>query len=314
MKKAFYLAGLMILAASCSKDSYQADSPAMVPASIEASIAQTRVSIDGATPKWQSGDRMAVFTTTGSLCPAFTTTGSGSTATFSGTKPDGSTLAFAVYPYSCAVSANQGTYTLTVPAQQDGSIANGIMAAKAGTDGEGLVFSNLLSVIKLNVPSSLGVRKIEILGETAVSGNFTVDGSSLSVSVPSSPSDDDMRLSVSGTLSGDIYVCMLPSAGRKLQMTLTNASGESVLLSKDLSSAMTGGHIKDLGTVPTTIQFSKVALLGESTTSQSYSSVSQPSKPQLTNGGFETWTIDGANLPNNWNSFQTASGGFKGSA
>lgn len=31
---------------------------------------------------------------------------------------------------------------------------------------------------------------------------------------------------------------------------------------------------------------------------------------QVTNGDFETWTLDGDNLPNNWNSFQTADGGY----
>lgn len=31
---------------------------------------------------------------------------------------------------------------------------------------------------------------------------------------------------------------------------------------------------------------------------------------QVTNGDFETWTLDGDNLPNNWNSFQTADGSF----
>ena len=326
MKKILFLAGMVILAASCTKDSLQTGlpelTPAMVPASIEASIApeadpdapQTKVSISGASPKWQPGDRIAVFTTAGVKCPAFTTTGSGSTATFTGTKPDGSTLAFAVYPYSAAVSASQGTYTLSVPAEQDGTIANGIMAAKAGSEGSGMVFSNLLSVIKMNIPSSLNVRKLEILGDVAVSGSFTVNGTSLTVSVPASPSDADKRLTVSGTLSGDVFACILPSTGRRLQMTLTNASGEAVLISKDLNSALAGGRIKDLGTVPAGLKFSKVALLGGNTSSQSYSSASQPSKPQVTNGGFETWTIDGVNLPNNWNSFQTASGRWAGQA
>ncbi len=31
---------------------------------------------------------------------------------------------------------------------------------------------------------------------------------------------------------------------------------------------------------------------------------------QIPNGDFETWTFDGENLPNNWNSFQTATGNF----
>ena len=37
-------------------------------------------------------------------------------------------------------------------------------------------------------------------------------------------------------------------------------------------------------------------------------------RPQITNGDFETWTIDGANLPNYFNSFQTADGLFSGLA
>jgi len=37
-------------------------------------------------------------------------------------------------------------------------------------------------------------------------------------------------------------------------------------------------------------------------------------RPQITNGDFETWTYDGANLPNNFNSFQTADGKYAGTA
>ena len=33
-------------------------------------------------------------------------------------------------------------------------------------------------------------------------------------------------------------------------------------------------------------------------------------KPQIPNGDFETWTYDGENLPNNWNSFRTADGTY----
>ena len=37
-------------------------------------------------------------------------------------------------------------------------------------------------------------------------------------------------------------------------------------------------------------------------------------RPQITNGDFETWTFDGTNLPNYFNSFQTADGLFSGLA
>ena len=33
--------------------------------------------------------------------------------------------------------------------------------------------------------------------------------------------------------------------------------------------------------------------------------------PQVPNGDFETWTYDGANLPNNWNSYSTGEGSYK---
>ena len=36
--------------------------------------------------------------------------------------------------------------------------------------------------------------------------------------------------------------------------------------------------------------------------------------PQITNGDFETWTFDGENLPNYFNSFQTADGTWAGTA
>ena len=42
------------------------------------------------------------------------------------------------------------------------------------------------------------------------------------------------------------------------------------------------------------------------------SNVMAQGQPQVPNGDFETWTYDGENLPNNWNSFQTADGGLAG--
>ena len=313
MKRLIVISGclaLLVAAASCVKKAVETDFPtpenAMVQASVSAVIADTKVSLSGVSPRWEAGDRIAVFTTDGTLCPAFTTSDSGTTATFSGTKPEGSTLAFAVYPYSAAVSASGSSYTISVPAEQDGSIGSAVMAASA--DGDVLRFSNLCSVIKLSVPASLGVRKIEVIGDNALSGSFTVS-SSLAVTAPSSPSDAEKRVSVSSSsnLSGEVLIAVIPSSSKKLQMVLTNASGKAALVSNDLGSALAAGHIKNLGSVPTSLSFNEIALIGSSTGTQSYTSVSQPSKPQLTNGDFETW-LDSGNLPYNWNSFQTAGG------
>ncbi|MBP5484302.1 MAG: PCMD domain-containing protein [Bacteroidaceae bacterium] len=42
------------------------------------------------------------------------------------------------------------------------------------------------------------------------------------------------------------------------------------------------------------------------------SNVMADDQPQVPNGDFESWTFDGVNLPDNWNSFQTATGGLAG--
>ena len=299
-----------ILAASCEKNAAETDipsqEPVMVPASVTATIADTKVSLSGVSPQWSKNDQIAVYTTDGYKC-TFTTQDSGSTASFSGTKPEGSTLAFAVYPANSAVSVFSGNYTLSVSAEQDGTINSAVMAAKAGSAGDTFAFENLSCVVKLNIPSSLNVRKVELVSDSALSGSFTANGNTLAVTAPSSPADDAKSVSVSksSALSGDVFLSIIPSGTKNLQMILTNASGKCVLISKDLGSALAKGHIKNLGSVPSSVTFSDVAKIGSSTSSQSYASATQPGKPQITNGDFETWTLDGEHLPNNWNSFQT---------
>ena len=317
MKKIIYASvclAAVFAAASCEKQVVETDlinqEQQMVPASLSAGFAQTRVSIDGVSPKWTSGDRIAVFTTDGTLCPAFSTEDSGSSAKFSGTKPDGSTLGFAVYPYSAAVRASSGNYTVTIPAEQDGTIGSAVMAAScSGSDRESIAFSNLACVIKLNVPASLGVRKVEIVSDSAVSGEFTVDGN-LGITTPKTVAAGADRVSVSSgsALSGDIFISIIPSSERNLQVVLSDAAGKKALLSNRLRTSLLGGHIKNLGAVSEKLQFSEVALLGSSTSSQAVTAATQPAQPQVANGDFEQWTIDGINLPDNWNSFQTADG------
>ena len=308
---------VLFAAVSCQKQTAGAElpGPVMVPASFVADFAATRVVLDGISPSWTSTDRIAVFTADCTLCPAFTTNDSGSTAVFSGTKPDGSTLAFAVYPYSAAVSASSGKYKLTIPSEQDGTVASAVMAAAANSEGQPLTFKNLSCVVKLNVPSSLNVREVAIVSDSAVSGEFTVDAGTLAVSAPSGSdgSSREVRFSSGSTINGEVCLCVIPSSSSRLQMVLTNASGKRALLSKDLGSALSAGHLKDLGSVPATLKFNDVALLGQSTSKQEVSAATQPAKPQVTNGDFETWSVDGANLPYNWNSFQTAGGSLASS-
>ncbi|MBR1575620.1 MAG: hypothetical protein IJ654_04135 [Bacteroidales bacterium] len=319
MKKIFCIsAALALLAAtvSCEKGVVETDftpnETPMVPVTLTGTIPETRVSLDGVTPKWTAGDPIAVFTTDGTLCPAFSADQGGSTTTFSGTKPDGSTLGFALYPYSSSASCSGGSYTFTLPAEQDGTLGSAVMAAQVPA-GEGeMVFSNLCTVVKVHIPAGMKITKIEILRSDRVSGSFSVNGSTLAVTPAAAPSGADRHVVASksaGWTNEDVYLSVLPSSSKQLELLLTNAAGKMALVSKTLKTDFSAGHLKN-ATVPSGLNFSDVAKIGASTASQNYASTTQPDKPQIKNAGFEDW-LDNDNLPKYWNSFQTFENGGK---
>lgn len=325
MKKMLLISGTlaaMMATVSCEEKVVETDftqeETLMVPVTLNASFSDTedepvsRATLSGLSPFWTAGDRIAVFTTDGTLCPAFTADQGGSkTTTFSGSKPDGSTLAFALYPYSEGTCSG-GNYSFSLPATQDGTLSCAVMAAKIPAGEEAMSFSNLCTVVKVHIPSGLSVSQIELLRDDRVSGSFTVNGSTLDVTPASSPTDADKRVVVkkaSGTFTNeDVLISVLPSSSKTLELILTNSAGKTALVSKDLSAAYTAGRIKNLGSVPTNLTFSDIAKIGASTASQQYAIATQPdfTEWQIENNGFENWL--GTSLPYHWNSFLTAGG------
>lgn len=324
MKKLFLLSGCLaalIALASCEKKVVETDFPQdetlMVPVTLTGSIPETRVSLDGVTPKWTTGDRLAILTADGALCPAFTADQGGSaTTTFSGTKPDGSTLSFALFPYSSYVSQSGGNYTLSLPATQDGTLGSAMMAAKVPA-GEGeMVFSNLLTVVRVSIPSGMRITRIELQRSDRVSGSFTVNGSTLAVTPAASPTDVDKRVVVeksSGFSGEDVLISVLPSSSKQLDLILTNAEGKMALVSKTLKTDFSAGHLKT-ATVPSNLVFSDVAKIGASTASQQYAQATQINRPIIENGDFEDWTTSHSSgnttyyTPAHFNSFKQAEG------
>lgn len=57
-----------------------------------------------------------------------------------------------------------------------------------------------------------------------------------------------------------------------------------------------------------------ILLLAAVTLLSAHTQAQNANEPQIPNGDFETWTIDGTNLPNYFNSFQTADGDYAGTA
>ena len=272
------LAGFLaavIAVASCTKEIEVADSVTHAPlidVTVEGSVPATKVTIDGATPLWEKGDRIGVFTEALVLCPAFTANAGGTaTTTFSGQKPEYSVLSCAFYPYDASATCSKSGLSLTLPQKQSGTAHDAVMVA-SGNEKDGFSFHNVTSLLRLTVPASLGLRKVEVVREDRACGPFTVNTGTFAVTSTAPSTYLDSRVEVSGTsaLSGEYVLAVLPSTSKKLEMALTNNAGKVAFVSTTFKSgnAFVAGRIKNLGTVPATLTFYDAALVADPTTTQ----------------------------------------------
>ena len=283
MKTLLHITGCLaavFAVASCAKEAAEAASAAegtLVPVTIQASVpAATRTDLDGTTPVWLDGDAIGVFTSDGTLCPqAFTTDDDYSpSATFSGMKPEYSRLSMAFYPYSADAGVDGDVLTLNLPRQQGGTPADAVMVS-LGNEQNGFTFENVCCLVKMNIPSSLSVRQVEIVRNDQVSGPFTVDTSDSPFPVEglSDLSDHQDRrawVKTSYNLSGTVFLSVLPSSSTRLEMALTNASGKVGFIATDFRTGIPyeAGRIKNLGTIPAGTVFQDAALVANPTATQ----------------------------------------------
>ena len=320
MKKSTILIMGLLAFAACNKSDIQdagKDMSEFEAVTVEAGFApETKVSLSGTSPVWTAGDKISMFTSDGTQCALAADKGGSTTTTFSGMKPVGTTLTTAFFPYSASYSQSKTGFALSLPQKQDGTAANAMMMG-TGSKESGYTFVNINSVVKMNVPSSLAISKIELVRDDQVAGNFTLtsSGSSFSISSSSLVADADKRVTVSSAsvFSGDVYIATLPSSSKGYTLIFTNTSGKIAVKSGTFAKAYTAGTIKNLGTVKS-LTFGDVAAVSGTASSQLTGTLVRKTTPQILNGDFETWEFDGTNLPNNWNSFQTADGTWSGTA
>ena len=264
---------------SCGKEALTADSATrtgklkLVPVTIHASVPETKVTLPagGALPAWNAGDRIGVFTTDKVLCPAFTALDGGSTSTsFSGQKPEGSRLATAFFPYDASAVLGTSGLSLTLPESQSGRISDAVMVA-TGNENDGFTFRNVCALLRLNVPASFGIRKVEVVREDRVTGPFTVGADfSISSSEPTSYLEKRAEAASASALSGEIVLSVLPSSSKLLQMALTRTDGKVAFVHTTFTSgkAFEAGRIKNLGTVGSSMTYYDAALLGDAADKQ----------------------------------------------
>lgn len=263
--------------AACSSDDSsvdevvadQTETPVSMTFKATSASIDTRSQLTGGTQvSWTSGDCIALISmktdTESNAVASFTTTGSGTSADFTG-----SVLAskagryYAVYPYDRvqgvqAASTGSGmTATVTLPASQtalSGSFAEGLNLAyaTATTDGGTLAFSNACNVIKLqltgDIVSSATRIRLQSASSTPLSGTFSLgltDGTLTSQSTQN-------YAEISGTFSaGQSYYLVVAPASLTSGFTLTVYSGDNEISAVTGSNAatLTAGHILELGTL-----------------------------------------------------------------
>ena len=240
----------------------------LVPVTVEGTVPLTRVTLspDGNLPTWTQGDQIGIFTADKVLCPPFTAQAGGSASTaFSGQKPEYSHLATAFFPYDANATLGAAGIGLTLPQSQSGRIADAVMVG-TGNENDGFTFQNVCSVLRLQIPASLAIRKVEVVRDDRVTGPFTVSTDLRSTS--STPTSYlEKRAEVAGTpaLSGEILLCVLPSSSKKLQMALTRSDGKIAFVNTTFSSGkgFESGRIKNLGQASTSLTFHDAALVAD---------------------------------------------------
>lgn len=178
MKKSIFIISLMALAVSCAKEKLNdvIEEGSYKLTAIVESVNGTKTSIfdnGNATfsHKWEVSDAISVFD--GSENQKFTTSGSGSSVSFSGNPLSTAAPHYVVYPYSASNSISGNVVTVTYPATQvlrEGNYAAGSNIMVGLSDSKDIIsFKNACAYIQLNFAqkASTVIKKIEI---TAVGG------------------------------------------------------------------------------------------------------------------------------------------------
>ena len=262
---------------SCQKEADMADpvhaTGKLVPVTVEARVPETRVSLpaEGDLPLWTAGDRIGVFTADKVLCPPFTArTGGSASTTFTGEKPEWSHLATAFYPYDAKASMGSAGLNLTLPQSQTGNVADAVMVG-TGNENDGFTFRNVCALLRMTVPASLDVRKVEVVRDDRVTGPFTVSsGFGISSTDPTSYLEKRAEVSRTSAISGEIVLSVLPSASKQIQLALTRSDGKVAFVNTTFPSgkAYEAGRIKNLGQAGSSLTFHDAALVADPTDSQ----------------------------------------------
>lgn len=246
MKKVFLSIAAVAALASCAQKSEVADLSLVREVSIVANAADTKTLLDGNNVVWENGDAIALRFANNSQYHVenFATTGSGASATFTGSLPNEVSVAngyqatgYAVYP--AAAMAPNGTVSFTLPATvtalESGSFASGTNLSSAAVSLQDLnnsgtasaTFKNAFSVVRFTLGSN--VKSLVLTADGNIAGQATMAFNNEGRLVANSWTTSNKTLTVvpenSAFTSGKTYnVLVYPGTYSSLSVLLTDVN------------------------------------------------------------------------------------------
>lgn len=280
MKKYFFTAAALLLAAACTRELPETPSPVNEGELVSFTIENARGpvladkdqdgsrtalgNLTGSVVNWTAGDNAILFDNSGS-CAGHLFTGSvqsdNTKINLSGEMHEGSTAYWLLYPYNSNASLSSGVITTTLSASQNavaGSFADktAISLAKGTrTPGEtgasGLSFQNLCPLITFAIPEYVeNAQSVTITAKsgTAMAGTIRFDASTGAMTSVSGSSS----ITLNGPLAAGAryFVVVAPTTYTDgFNLTLTTAGNNSYSASTTKTIEAAPGQIYNLGTL-----------------------------------------------------------------
>jgi hypothetical protein len=259
MKRSGIIIALAVALSSCTHETVP---PEFAPLSITTG-GQTKTVLDGTAVRWTDDDQVAVFDDLHYLNQFDAVSVDNSSAVFEGKVAARTTDFYAVYPYACAISADDDNIIVRLPSIQEAaagtfaedlniSVAHGTKSVDA-TEADGLIFRNTCALLKFTIPSMF---------TSIVEATFTADNRSLAGSLVYSKDEaclmdvlddehDSNRVTLKGNLKGGqtYYFVVSPGVIEGFSLTVKDASGVVLTNSSEKSFEAKAGVIRDLGEV-----------------------------------------------------------------
>lgn len=245
--------------ASCSKEKVNDGSEKAGPVELTLNFGNTRTVVSGQGDiLWESGDCVSIFDLQGNN--KFTTTDSGSSASFTGSAFKVARY-FVLYPYNSEAYYSDGVIRTTLPTRQQartGSFGSGanIATTKLVLAEGSATMRNAAAYVKfdLNAQDS-DVKSITIRSKSgkALSGkvNINISGENPVMTPQASGTTDSAAIaSETKIASGTYYICVIPSGENTgIRLTVELENGSTRVWDFDQSFNLQRNSITDLGTI-----------------------------------------------------------------